>query len=88
MAVRCLFVGACIIPAAGLWINFARVQKWYAIVGAAFMPMLALALLLLNGRSQWVGREYRNSVWTSLLLAATLAVFAWVGWYEIRKELG
>jgi len=40
-----------IVPMIGLWIGFARLQKTYAIVGAAFMPMLAVALLWRNGNA-------------------------------------
>jgi len=48
------------------------------VVGAWFFPFLALALLLLNGRSEWVGREYRNRPLTILVLVAVLSFFAWI----------
>ncbi|MEX2113135.1 MAG: Nramp family divalent metal transporter [Pirellulales bacterium] len=55
--------------------NFQAVQKAYAIVGAAFVPMLAAVLLLLNGRSDWVTARYKNSTATVIVLLATLLFF-------------
>ncbi len=74
------------VPAAGLWFDFAQIQKLYAIVGAAFMPMLALALLYLNGRTKLVGREYRNSTLTSFVLIAALAFFLLMGLIKVFPE--
>ncbi len=68
------------IPAAGLWEDFREVQKLYAIVGAAFMPVLALTLLWLNGSARRVGAELQNRPATTLLLVAALLFFAWAGW--------
>ncbi len=67
------------IPAAGLWDGFRQIQQLYAIVGAAFMPVLALTLLWLNGSSRRVG-SMRNRFVTNLLLAATLLFFVWASW--------
>jgi hypothetical protein len=67
------------IPATGLFMEFERVQKVYAIVGAAFMPLLALVLLILNGRARWVGPAMRNRPATVGVLLLTLAFFAWIG---------
>lgn len=72
-----------IIPAAGLWGSFEQVQKIYAMVGAAFMPLLILALLLLNGRARWVGAAARNSPLTSLLLTLAMLFFVAAGWYKL-----
>lgn len=74
------------IPAVGLWISFVRVQKYYAILGAAFVPMLALALLILNGRAKWVGSRHRNSLLTSAVLVFTLLFFLAAAWIEIRAQ--
>lgn len=71
-----------IIPAAGLWGSFEQVQKIYAIVGAAFVPLLALVLLILNGRARWVGTAAKNSPLTSVLLILTMAFFVAAGWFK------
>ena len=71
------------IPMTGLWVGFANMQKLYAIVGALFMPMLALTLLLLNGRSKWVGTSYQNHPVTSTVLVVILLFFLTAGWLTI-----
>ena len=75
------------IPALGLWTTFETAQKVYAIVGAAFIPLLAAVLLILNGQARLVGRQYRNSVPVSVLLVGILAFFLLAGWFEIRSKL-
>ncbi len=69
-----------ILPMAGLFWRFQEIQKLYAIVGATFIPFLAVALLILNGRGEWVGEQYRNRPATVAVLLATLAFFVWIAW--------
>lgn len=68
-----------IIPMIGLWIGFASMQKFYAIVGALFMPMLAFTLLILNGRSKWIGASLQNKPATSFFLVMVLLFFLVAG---------
>lgn len=71
-----------IVPLLGLFMSFKEVQKLYSVIGALFMPMLALALLILNGRKGWVG-EHRNRLVSGVALATTLiffAVLAYLSW--------
>lgn len=79
--------GIAVVPAFGLFVNFQDVQKVYAIFGAAFIPLLAAALLILNGNRTLVGVEGRNSAWTQIVLIAALAFFSWAGWYEIQQTV-
>ena len=72
-----------VVPMIGLFYGFTFIQMLYAIVGACFMPFLAFALLFLNGRSRWVGREFRNHPATSVLLAGILVFFLIAAWYGI-----
>ena len=72
-----------IVPMAGLFWRFQEIQKLYAIIGATFIPLLAVALLVLNGRADWVGERYRNRPATVVVLVATLAFFAWIGWRKV-----
>lgn len=67
-----------IVPMLGLSYGFKDVQKIYAILGATFMPMLALTLLILNGQARWVG-EHRNGWLTNALLVLVLAFFVYAG---------
>ena len=68
---------------AGLFRGFGEIQKFYALVGAWFFPVLALALLLLNGRSSWVGKSFRNQKPTVAALIGVLLFFAWIAWRSI-----
>jgi len=80
MAYRGYLVALAIVPIAGLFWSFQEIQKLYAVIGATFIPFLAIALLILNGRSEWVGERFRNRPVTVAVLLATLAFFAWIGW--------
>ena len=63
----------------------AAMQKAYALVGALFLPMLAAVLLLLNGRTAWVGAAHRNRPVTSVALLLTLGFFAAAGWLSVSR---
>jgi Mn2+/Fe2+ NRAMP family transporter len=67
------------IPIVGLFFSFRDVQKLYTVTGALFFPVLALTLLVFNGRSAWVGRDFRNRPATVAALLAVLAFFSLVG---------
>jgi hypothetical protein len=67
--------------------NFQTMQKTYAIVGALFVPMLAVALLVMNGRTAWVGPRFRNSLATAAVLIAIVLFFLLAGVLEVREKL-
>ncbi|MCP4050094.1 MAG: hypothetical protein GY730_05240 [bacterium] len=69
------------IPMLGLFMSFKEVQKIYAVIGALFMPLLAFALLILNGRRVWVGK-FTNRPLTVIVLLATLVFFASMAWMK------
>lgn len=75
------------IPAVGLWVSFDKIQLAYAVVGAAFMPILALALIFLNGSSKRIGNAGRNSMLATISLWAVVAFFAWASFYTVRGKL-
>jgi Mn2+/Fe2+ NRAMP family transporter len=62
-----------------------EVQKYYAVIGAGFIPLLALVLLILNGRTAWVGR-FRNRPLTVAILVATLGFSLLAAWFQIRSR--
>jgi len=64
---------------------FKDVQQYYAIIGAAFVPMLALVLLILNTRRTWVGDKLRNHMATTTLLVLSLALAALAAYFEITN---
>jgi len=84
---RGYMLGIAIVPMLGLFVNFSQVQKVYAIFGALFMPMLALVLLILNGKKDWVG-QFRNRPTTVGVLVATLLLFLFFGYLELQKQFG
>ena len=66
------------IPMIGLFFTYQEIQKIYTITGALFFPFLAFALLVMNGRSDWVGKKSKNKAITNLLLFGTLVFFSFV----------
>lgn len=65
-----------VIPMIGLFWSFQEVQVLYTVTGALFFPFLALALLIWNGRSDWVGVQFKNRPLTSIALASVLLFFS------------
>lgn len=67
------------IPAIGLFFSFKAMQKAYAVIGAGFLPILALALLILN--------RPRNGAWSVAGLVATLLFFVGTGILTLLRLL-
>ena len=78
---RFYLLAIALIPMLGLFMSFKEVQKIYAIIGAAFMPLLAIALLILNGKRPWMGK-FNNRPLTIVVLSATLAFFGIIAWMK------
>ena len=87
-AYRGFLIALALVPMLGLGHDFQIVQKAYSVFGALVMPLVALTLLLLNGRTAWVGRSLRNRWWTSLTLVIILVFFAWVALPKLLATLG
>ena len=85
---RGFLVALATLPCALLFIRFETAQKLYAIVGAAFIPLLALALLLLMNRRDWVGRALANRWWANVVLVLALAICVAAAWRSIESRLG
>jgi len=76
---RAYLFALAIVPMLGLMVSFKEVQKLYAIIGAAFLPLLAIALLLMNSRKAWMGEQANR--WPShVLLSSTVIFFAAMAW--------
>ncbi len=86
-AYRAYLVGLATLPALGLWLDFAVVQRAFGILGAMFIPLLALALLLMNNRRAWVGRHV-NGFLTNAALVAALVVASIGLVFECARLLG
>lgn len=87
IAYRGFLAALAIAPMYSLKTDFSHIQKVYSIVGAWFMPLLAIVLLLLNTRGAWVGPRLRNKPLTVMLLLAILIFFAWIGYGNAIKAL-
>lgn len=68
-----------VVPMLGLFWSFRDIQMVYAVTGALLFPVLALALLVFNGRSQWVGAQFANRPLTVAALVAVLIFFTAIG---------
>jgi Mn2+/Fe2+ NRAMP family transporter len=71
-----LIVLACV-PMIGLFMSFREVQKIYTVIGAYIFPTLALALIIMNGRTAWVG-QLRNRWPTVIALVGVLVFFTFL----------
>ena len=76
-----------VVPAVGLFYDFELVQKLNSIYGALVMPMIALAVLLLNGRESWVG-ALKNRPVTIAFLIGVLGFFLFTGLPALGRALG
>jgi Mn2+/Fe2+ NRAMP family transporter len=65
---RAYLAGLAIVPMVGLFWRFEQVQQVYAIIGATFIPLLALILLIVN----------RNRPATNVVLVGVLVFFSWL----------
>lgn len=58
----------------------------YSIVGAFFMPFLAVLLLIMNNKVGWV-KDFKNNLIINLMLLVALVLFAWLCFNEIAEKL-
>lgn len=72
---RLYLVAIAVVPLPLLWLTLERAQLTYAVLGSLFMPLLATTLLLINTRTAWVGRGFRNGRVTNAVLLATVVFF-------------
>jgi Mn2+/Fe2+ NRAMP family transporter len=77
-AYRGYMLALALVPLFGLTTSFKEAQKAYAVIGACFLPLLALSILWL-GRRAIVGDALRNRAPSVVALALTLAFFVLAG---------
>jgi hypothetical protein len=65
-----------------------QLQLAFGLTGAMLLPLLALTLLVMNNRQEWVGRQFLTNHALNVVLAAGLVFFAFVGAREILRLLG
>lgn len=80
---RLYLLAIALVPIVMLWFSVKQIQLAYAVLGAMFMPLLALTLLLLNNRTSWVGPQFKNTLLINILLVITLLIFAIFGTLQV-----
>jgi Mn2+/Fe2+ NRAMP family transporter len=84
-AYRAFLIGLAIVPILMTNISLQKVQIYYAVMAAMFMPFLACTLLIMNNRTAWVGRHYKSGILTNALLTLTVLFFGYVAYVEIAQ---
>ena len=74
------------VPMVGLFASFREVQKIYTVIGAYVFPLLALTLLVFNGKTSWVGERFRNRPATAIALVGVLVFFLWLAIANIKSS--
>jgi Mn2+/Fe2+ NRAMP family transporter len=87
VAYRGFLVALAVVPLANLFLTVERIQLAYAVMGAMFMPLLAVTLLILNNQTRWVGPRFRNSWWINAVLVLTVLLFAYVGYLQLTGQM-
>ena len=87
VAYRAFLVAIAVVPLANLWLSVERIQLAYAVMGAMFMPLLAVTLLILNNQARWVGKRLRNPWWINAVLLLTVLLFAYVGYLQLTGQM-
>jgi hypothetical protein len=86
-AYRAYLVAIAVVPMLLLFLTVERVQLAYAVMGAMFMPLLAVTLLILNNQARWVGPKFRSRWWINALLIITILLFAYMGTLQLLGRM-
>jgi Mn2+/Fe2+ NRAMP family transporter len=86
-AYRGYLVFLAIVPLLFLRWPVQALQLAFGITGAMLLPLLALTLLMMNNRRDWVTDGYRSGTLINAVLGIALAFFAYVGAREIQQAL-
>jgi len=86
-AYRGFLIAIAIVPMITLWLTVERIQLAYAVMGAMFMPLLAITLLILNTKERWVGSSFRSKWWINTMLVIIVLLFAYIGVQQLRGVL-
>jgi len=81
-AYKIYLVGIATLPMIGLFYGFKDIQKYYAVIGALFVPLLALILLILNHNHKLL-KTHANGKWSAIALLLTLSFFAYTAWLKL-----
>lgn len=85
LAYRGYLVAMGIVPLVLLFFSVRPLQIVNAVLGACFMPLLAVTLLLLNNKVRLVGERFRNGWLTNTVLVFTVLLFTIAGVMELCR---
>ena len=80
-AYKAYLVAIATIPMIGLFYGFKDIQKYYAVIGALFVPLLALCLIILNHNHKLL-KEHVNGRLAVMALLLTLVFFGYTAWLK------
>ena len=64
------------------------IQLAYGVLGALFLPLLALTLLIMNNQRRWMGADLLTPSWINALLVLALGFFTYVALNVLWVQLG
>ena len=74
-----------ILPLTSLWFKFEQIQLLYAVIGALFMPLLAISLLLLTNKN--VMGEMKSKLFQNVTYIVITIAFLYFGFFQIDEIL-
>lgn len=80
---RGYLVALALLPIALLYVNFQTAQKAYGLIGAAFIPLLAIALVPLMNRRPWIGEQLANRWRANIALGLAIIVCLVAAYWSI-----
>lgn len=84
---KAYLVALALVPMIVLGADFKALAKYYSLLGAAFMPCLAMMLLYLNNHRR-LPEALRNRWPSNGALVAIIVFFAFAGYHAIGKKFG
>ena len=78
-AYRSYMIAISVVSLIFLWTPVSYIQLAFGVVGAFFLPLLALTLLIMNNQRRWVGSDYVSGWMQNTVLVLGLVFFAYMG---------
>lgn len=86
-AYRGYLIAIAVVPLVLIGVSVREIQLAHAVLGALFMPLLAVTLLILNNNRAWVG-SFRNGWTSNVLLIITVLMFVIAGVLDLYERFG
>ncbi|MBI2817476.1 MAG: Nramp family divalent metal transporter [Acidobacteria bacterium] len=86
-AYREYLIATAVVPMILLWLSVERIQLANAVMGAMFMPLLALTLLIMNNQERWVEKQFRSGWFANMVLVVIVLLFAYMGILQLTRQM-